>query len=45
MAILLTEKNKIIVQGITGKQGAFHTSLMLEYEDKCCCWGYAWEGW
>ena len=31
MAILLTEKNKIIVQGITGKQGAFHTTLMLEY--------------
>ena len=31
MAILLDENSKIIVQGITGKQGQFHTQLMLDY--------------
>lgn len=31
MAILIDEKTECIVQGITGKQGSFHTKLMLEY--------------
>ncbi|MCD6440645.1 MAG: succinate--CoA ligase subunit alpha [Candidatus Marinimicrobia bacterium] len=31
MSILIDEKTKVIVQGITGKEGAFHTSKMLEY--------------
>jgi succinyl-CoA synthetase alpha subunit len=31
MSILINEKTKVIVQGITGKEGAFHTSKMLEY--------------
>ncbi len=34
MAILVTEKSRIVVQGITGKQGAFHSNLMLEYGTK-----------
>ncbi|MDH5719259.1 MAG: succinate--CoA ligase subunit alpha [Spirochaetia bacterium] len=34
MAVLLTENNKIIVQGITGKEGSFHTAQMLEYGTK-----------
>ena len=34
MAILVTEKSRIVVQGITGKQGAFHSKLMLEYGTK-----------
>jgi succinyl-CoA synthetase alpha subunit len=34
MAVLLTEKTKIIVQGITGKEGSFHTQQMLDYQTK-----------
>ncbi len=34
MAILIDEKTECIVQGITGKQGSFHTKLMLEYGTK-----------
>ncbi|HHY70815.1 MAG TPA: succinate--CoA ligase subunit alpha, partial [Thermoanaerobacterales bacterium] len=31
MAILVNENTKVIIQGITGKQGVFHTQKMLEY--------------
>lgn len=31
MAILLTSKSKVIVQGITGGGGSFHTKRMIEY--------------
>ncbi len=31
MSILADEKTRILVQGITGAQGSFHTRLMLEY--------------
>ena len=31
MAILLTEKSRVVVQGITGTGGSFHTKRMLEY--------------
>jgi len=31
MSILVNDKTKLIVQGITGKEGAFHTKQMLEY--------------
>ncbi len=31
MSILLNKHSKVIVQGITGKEGTFHTGLMLEY--------------
>jgi succinyl-CoA synthetase alpha subunit len=34
MSILLTKKSKIIVQGITGMEGSFHTEKMLEYGTK-----------
>lgn len=29
--ILINEKSKIVVQGITGSEGSFHTAQMLEY--------------
>ncbi len=31
MAILLTKRSKVIVQGITGGGGSFHTKRMMEY--------------
>ncbi len=31
MSVLLNKKTKVIVQGITGTEGTFHTSQMLEY--------------
>lgn len=31
MAILVDEKTKVLIQGITGNQGAFHTSQMIAY--------------
>ncbi len=32
MAILLTNKTKIIVQGITGSEGSFHNEQMIDYK-------------
>ncbi|RLI67289.1 MAG: succinate--CoA ligase subunit alpha [Candidatus Gerdarchaeota archaeon] len=34
MPIIVKKNTKAIVQGITGKQGSFHTKLMLEYGTK-----------
>ena len=34
MAILLTNKTRVIVQGITGGEGTFHAGQMLEYNTK-----------
>lgn len=34
MSILVDENTKVIVQGITGREGSFHTKLMLEYGTK-----------
>ena len=31
MSILINNDTKLVVQGITGKEGAFHTKQMLEY--------------
>ena len=31
MAVLVDERSRILVQGITGRQGSLHTQLMLEY--------------
>lgn len=31
MSIYVDSNTKVVVQGITGRQGAFHTQLMLEY--------------
>ncbi|MGB1288517.1 MAG: succinate--CoA ligase subunit alpha [Aggregatilineales bacterium] len=31
MSILINKQSKVIVQGITGRQGSFHTKLMMEY--------------
>lgn len=34
MAVLVDNNTKVVVQGITGKEGAFHTSQMIEYGTK-----------
>src|SRR5437899_1150570 len=34
MAVLLTKKSRVLVQGITGHQGQFHTRAMLDYDTK-----------
>lgn len=34
MSILIDQNTKVLVQGITGKQGSFHTQRMLEYDVK-----------
>ncbi len=34
MAILINENTKLIVQGITGRDGSFHTQQMLDYGTK-----------
>ena len=34
MSILIDENTKVIVQGITGRDGSFHTKQMLEYNTK-----------
>ncbi len=34
MSILIDENTRVIVQGITGRDGGFHTSQMLEYGTK-----------
>ncbi|MDB5094078.1 MAG: succinyl-CoA ligase [ADP-forming] alpha chain, partial [Candidatus Eremiobacteraeota bacterium] len=31
MAIFLDKNSKVVVQGITGREGAFHTARMLAY--------------
>ncbi len=34
MSIIIDENTRVIIQGITGKEGAFHTVQMLEYGTK-----------
>jgi succinyl-CoA synthetase alpha subunit len=34
MSILIDENTKVIVQGITGRDGSFHTQMMLDYGTK-----------
>ena len=34
MAILVDKNTRLLVQGITGKEGSFHTQQMIEYGSK-----------
>ena len=34
MSILIDENTKLIVQGITGREGSYHTEQMLKYGTK-----------
>jgi len=31
MSILVNKKSKVVVQGITGSEGTFHTAQMIDY--------------
>ena len=31
MSILVNSQSRVLVQGITGKEGSFHTQQMIEY--------------
>ncbi|MCD6297340.1 MAG: succinate--CoA ligase subunit alpha, partial [Deltaproteobacteria bacterium] len=31
MSILVDENSRVVVQGITGREGTFHTKRMIEY--------------
>lgn len=37
MSILVGSETRLLVQGVTGNQGSFHTNLMLEYGTKVVC--------
>lgn len=37
MAILVDDKTKVLVSGITGRQGAFHTQQMLDFGTRVVC--------
>ena len=37
MSILLNEKTSILVQGITGSEGLFHSQQMLDYGSNVVC--------
>src|SRR2546428_13214231 len=39
MAVLLTKKSRVVVQGITGHQGQFHTRAMLDFGTKVVAGG------
>ncbi|MEI7542985.1 MAG: succinate--CoA ligase subunit alpha, partial [bacterium] len=34
MSIIINESTKVIVQGITGRDGSFHAKKMMEYGTK-----------
>ena len=34
MSIMIDENTRLIVQGITGREGTFHTEQMLQYGTK-----------
>ncbi len=34
MSVLLTEKTKVLIQGITGSEGSFHTRQMMDYNTR-----------
>jgi len=36
MSILVDENSRVVVQGITGREGTFHTKQMLDYKTKVC---------
>ena len=40
MSILLDENTKVIVQGITGRDGSFHTQGMIEYKTEVVAGGW-----
>ena len=42
MSILVNKESKVIVQGITGSEGTFHTAQMLDYGTNIVGGSYPW---
>ena len=34
MSVLVNEKTRVVVQGLTGREGSFHAGQMIEYGSK-----------
>ena len=34
MSVLINEKTRVVVQGLTGREGSFHAGQMIEYGSK-----------
>ena len=45
MSILVNKDTRVVVQGITGREGAFHASKMKEYGTQRGGRRHAWQGW
>ncbi len=41
MSVLIDKNTRVVVQGITGREGSFHAQQMLDYEHESGCWGDA----
>jgi len=46
MAILVDKNTRLLVQGITGREGEFHSQQMIEYGTQVVAGRrHAWQGW
>ena len=44
MSVLVNEKTRVVVQGLTGREGSFHAGQMIEYGTTGRRWRHARKG-